>query len=110
MATVDVNAEVGSVSSQELRIIVREPDIPKAISAQVTAVQKHRKVLGEDDKSAQEWILEALPGVIARRIGPMLPADFELAEMQMKVTVEGKPFGIGVGGEVLVVLRRRSAE
>lgn len=91
----------------DMSIVVREQDIPAAVTAQVAAVQQRRRVLGEDEKTAQEWILEALPAVIAKRVRPMLPDDFELAEMQMKVSLQGKPFGVGVGGEVLVTLRRK---
>jgi hypothetical protein len=108
MSTSTFDERSTSEDSADISIVVREQDIPSAVAAQVAAVQQRRRVLGEDEKTAQEWILEALPAVIAKRVRPMLPEDFELSEMQMKVSLQGKPFGVGVGGEVLVTLRRKS--
>ena len=53
-----------------------------------------------------EILKKLLPAVVAKKIAGMVPQGFELAEITFTGEVSGKPFGIGVSGQVSAVFRR----
>jgi hypothetical protein len=56
-------------------------------------------ILGPDRAAS---IIDALPRVIAERIRRIIPEDYTVLEIQIKVSLSGTPFGIGVGGDATV--------
>lgn len=58
---------------------------------------------GETDLARS--VLDAVPRALAARVRRLVPETMTLAELKFTISVEGKPFGVGVGGEVEVVLR-----
>jgi len=61
------------------------------------------RVLGGRDHEHSEkkkLIEELLPAVIARKIKGLIPNDFDITEISMKISVAGTIFGTGVSGDV----------
>jgi hypothetical protein len=73
-----------------------EADFEKYIGADVRAVSRGARVMGARESS----VMEALPKVIRERLQKMTPPDFELKEIEMKLELSGKVFGVGVSGDV----------
>jgi hypothetical protein len=57
------------------------------------------QVLGEGDVNA---LFDALPRVLSERFKRMLPSDFEIREITLKVLLSGSPFGVGLSGDATV--------
>jgi hypothetical protein len=54
-----------------------------------------------------ESIKKVIPDAIARKISQIVPEGFELAQIEFTGEVSGKPFGIGVSGQVSVTFEKK---
>jgi len=82
-------------------------------------VQIGRPVLGFDarkrplpknvtKKAIMEMMIQRLPEVVAKKIG-RAPEGFELSQITLTGELAGKPFGIGVSGQVSVTYTKKKA-
>jgi hypothetical protein len=85
-----------------MQLVVTERDYEAALDKASV-----RKLKGENrdtilgSKEAAD-VLDALPRVLADRVRRMLPDDYEMLEMQLKISISGAPFGVGVAGDAIV--------
>jgi hypothetical protein len=84
----------------EVKLKMEEEDFGAA-APQIRGIAAGRKMLNKDEGVVRA-VQDALPSAIARRVSSIIPAGFVVKEIEFKVSVEGKPFGIGVGGDVTV--------
>lgn len=85
-----------------MQIVISESDYEYALGGEevkVIAARKKEEVLGPEPNMA---IVDALPRVVASRLRKMIPDNYEIREITIKVTVSGTPFGVGVGGDATV--------
>lgn len=98
---------------QELKLILKQEDFPDEIAPPVRA---HSSPLGAEigertsveSGNLRQAVMDALPKVLARRIESIwnVVEGFELASFEVKVGIEGKPFGVGVDGEAKLLFQR----
>lgn len=55
-----------------------------------------------------EAVLKLLPQVIVNKLEDSVPKNFILKQIVLSGEVSGKPFGIGVGGSVQIILEKKS--
>ena len=82
-------------------LIIHESDFPPDVLARAKGV----KVLGEPTIGSQA-LFDALPAVIAKRLRAITPPDFEVAEIELSLRVEGTVLGTGISSDVVVRLAR----
>jgi hypothetical protein len=85
-----------------MNLIITEHDYEVSLDkAQVKKLKgdEREAILGPDDAAD---VLDALPKVLADRFRRMLPDDYEMSELQLKFSISGAPFGVGVAGEAIV--------
>lgn len=70
-----------------------------AIKRLSQANQTQEQVLGQGNVNA---VVDALPRVLSERFKRMLPDDFEIREITLKVLLSGSPFGVGLSGDATV--------
>jgi hypothetical protein len=65
---------------------------------------RQEQILGEaDDENARAHaVFDALPRVIVDRFRKMIPADYEVKQVEIKVQLSGSPFGVGIAGDATV--------
>jgi hypothetical protein len=83
-------------------LIITENDYKEALSGRDIKKLKGEKAeptLGPEETKS---VLDALPRVIADRFRKMIPEDYEMREIQIKVAISGTPFGVGVAGDATV--------
>lgn len=68
----------------------------------VDILPKPMEVLGNEEEDKEEVIMKFLPEVLAGKIKRMIPSEFEIIEIEMKLSIGGKPFGVGLDGEAIV--------
>ena len=90
-------------SEKPMPLIVTEMDFPPEVRARAQGV----KVLGEQTVGTQA-LFDALPSVIAKRLRAIIPTDFEIAEIELSLRVEGTVFGTGLSSDVKVHLGRKN--
>jgi hypothetical protein len=95
-----------------MKIALEDRDFVQALGKEEMESRIHGRagVLGKaagggSDDSREKAVVDALPRALANRVRSMLGDDLVLSEMRITFSVEGKPFGVGIGGEVEVVLR-----
>lgn len=98
---------------QQMTLILREDDFKAHIES---SVPTRSSPLGREigDPSAGEpaglrqAVMDALPKVLARRIEAIwnVVEGFELTAFEVKVGIEGKPFGVGIDGEASLHFER----
>ncbi len=85
-----------------MQLIITEQDYQEALgSAEVRrlASEKVETILGPERTKS---VLEAMPRVIADRFEKMIPEDYEIKEVQIKVAISGTPFGVGISGDATI--------
>ena len=55
-----------------------------------------------------ELVTRLLPSAVAKRLMSAVPEGFELSQITITGEISGKPFGIGVGGQVSAVFTKRA--
>ena len=93
-----------------MQLELTESDFNQALGADaVKRLSRERKehVLGEDEVEA---VMDAMPRVLATRFKRMLPEHFEIREITLKVSLSGKPFGVGVSGDATVKFGPKAAK
>ena len=91
-----------------MQIIITEQDYRDALgsAAAKRLTSEKEEILGPDDKAS---VIDALPRVLADRLKKMIPVDYDLLEIQMKITLSGTPFGVGVGGDAIAKFGPKSS-
>ncbi|MCL4807079.1 MAG: hypothetical protein KJ062_04695 [Thermoanaerobaculia bacterium] len=87
-------------SAAQLVLTLTEADFPPEIGAAVRTT-----VLDRETGSPLDALREALPAAVAKKISAMVPDGFQIDQLEFSLNLGGAPFGIGVSGEVRVVLR-----
>jgi hypothetical protein len=85
-----------------MQVVITEKDYEEALGvpdAKLLAAKKKEEVLGPEPNLA---IIDALPRVLAERVRKMIPVDYEIREITIKVIISGTPFGVGVGGDATI--------
>lgn len=88
-----------------MQIQITEKDYNDALGAnEVRNLKQSQKeaILGEAPEPATQAILDALPKVVVERFRRMIPPDYEVQQIELKVKISGHPFGVGIGGEATV--------
>jgi hypothetical protein len=89
---------------------ITEVDYERALGSQIKkqlTITKKESILG-DQRSSE--VLDLLPKVIADRVSRMIPDDFEIKEISIKVAVSGSPFGVGVNADANVKFARKNTK
>lgn len=97
-----------------MRLVLEKSDFVEALGEEAVArdFELKRGVLDDEESLADsadelvQRVTESLPRVLAKKFRNLIPADMTLHELTFMVSVEGKPFGVGIGGEVQVTLRK----
>ena len=85
-----------------MQVVITEKDYEEALGdsdVKLLAAKKKEEVLGPEPNVA---IIDALPRVLAERVRKMIPLDYEVREITIKMTISGTPFGVGIGGDATV--------
>jgi hypothetical protein len=96
---------------EAVELEVWETDFSRADQSSIGAAVDGDAVLGGEviDPGLRQAVLDGLPRAVARRVERMVPEGFEAHELRMSFTLSGAPWGVGVGGEVVVTFRPRGA-
>ncbi|MCG8338829.1 MAG: hypothetical protein MJE63_30340, partial [Proteobacteria bacterium] len=60
-----------------------------------------KKVLDNED-DIKRIFFDSLPSIISKRIESITPPNFNISEIEFKMNLGGKLFGVEVGGNMLV--------
>jgi len=85
-----------------MQLVITENDYSEALGsseAKVLAAKRKEEVLGPESNNA---IVDALPKVLADRVKKMIPENYEIKEISIKITISGTPFGVGLAGDASV--------
>jgi hypothetical protein len=85
-------------------IVLSENDVDAGIQKRVRAAVAGSRVLSGEEQDAKQILMDALPAIIAQKIRKIVPQDFQVSEVQLKLNVSGKLFGTGVSGDVILKL------
>lgn len=80
---------------------INESDFDRSIANRIQGIADGRQELSADS-TLKRVVFDALPKVIASRVEAAIPEGFTVQEIEFNISVSGKPFGIGVGGDVKV--------
>jgi len=72
--------------------VMKEPEV-RRLRSPAEDVQ----TLGPE--AARYSVLDALPKAVAERFRRILPSDYEIHEIELKVSISGTPFGVGISGD-----------
>jgi hypothetical protein len=93
-----------------MQLVITEKDYEEALGARevkrLTTV-KTEEILGPEHTIS---VVDALQRVIADRFRKMIPEDYEMREIQIKVAFSGTPFGVGVSGDATVKFMPKGAD
>ena len=89
------------VARNSLALRIDDMDCDPALVAQIKATERGARILGPEHERA---LFDALPSVIAKRVRAITPAGFEIAELELELSLEGKVCGTGISGNVKVRL------
>src|SRR5262245_17568019 len=93
-----------------MQITITEGDIAAAVGdIGVKQITKPRTeaVLGPEESRAS--VMDALPKAISQRVSRMIPEDYEIREIEIKIGLSGTPFGVGISGDATVTFGPRNA-
>ena len=93
-----------------MELELTDKDFLRALGAETTRrimLTEKTEVLGDRDVNA---VVDALPRVLSDRFKRMLPDDFEIREISLKVSLSGTPFGVGVSGDATVKFGPKAAK
>jgi hypothetical protein len=93
-----------NTNDEGIPLIVMDGDLDAAARGKLAAAQKGDAHLAGDG-DARRALHDAMPSAIAKRLHAVCPPDFSIAEVTMKMTVKGTPFGVGVEGDVQVTFK-----
>ena len=85
-----------------MQLIITDEDFRRTLGTEgVERLTARRKedILGPENTAS---VLDALPRVIAARVKRMIPEDYEMLEITLKVALSGTPFGVGVAGDATI--------
>jgi hypothetical protein len=85
------------------KLVIREKDLPGELNGRLKADSQGTRVLGGTDTA--QAVFDAIPGVIAKRLEKIVPKDFVLAEVELKLALDFEIPGFKCGGDVVVKLR-----
>ena len=86
-------------------LVLDEDEFARALGgkAQVEALAGTTKILDDGNTgSLKQKMVEQLPRVLAKKLEGMLPDNFVVSSIEMKIGVDAKLFGAGVSGEATV--------
>jgi hypothetical protein len=86
--------------------MVSEQDLSVDLQGKLKSLKEGKQVLGDHD-DVQRALFDALPSVIAERVKAITPRDFVVAELELKLSLGGTIFGVGLSGDVTVKLAPR---
>jgi len=89
------------VGSTELQLVITDGDLPAGKAQQIRAQAGGTQLLGGESERA---LFDALPSAIARRVQNIVPKDFVISELELKMTLNGTVCGVGISGDVVVKL------
>ena len=87
--------------SPRITIILTEEDLETSLRSQLEAKRAGHLILG-DELESKKALMNALPKVISKRLGKMIPDGFDIAEIEFSFSVDAKFWDMGIGGEVKV--------
>ncbi len=93
-----------------MQVELTESDFTRALGADAVkrlSREREEHVLGEAETEA---VMDAMPKALASRFKRMLPDHFEIREITLKVSLSGKPFGVGMSGDATVKFGPASAK
>jgi hypothetical protein len=96
-----------------MEILVTENDYNEALgTAEVRNLRQVQKeaILGNNAQPGNQAILDALPRVLAERFKKMIPPDYEVQQIELKVQIAGQPFGVGIRGDATVKFGPRAGK
>ena len=103
MSDDDSGSPASHVGLAPIRLVLQDEDLTRTELSQLRASASGVEVLGDGERQA----IDILPRALVRRLEGIIPSDFELTEVVLKVQLSGMPAGIGVSGEAMVKLQRR---
>lgn len=89
--------EIGEIDYEK---ILARSDISKVTGHAIETLGN--EVEGDFDQARKKIVLDALPKVLAKKMEEIMPKNWEIKEIVLKVNVAGKPFGIGLEGDASV--------
>lgn len=96
-----------------MKININEDDVENTLGKSEASVQfppEEGDLLLGDMEEKVNRMANVLPRVVATKIGGMTPDGFMLGEIEFKFSISGKPFGVGVGGEVVAKFQQVQIE
>lgn len=97
-----MDADTSMTPAAPLTLVLTENDFPVGKVQQIRARAQGVTLLGDEDSTRA--LFDALPGAIANRVKQITPADFCVAEIQLKLVINGTICGLGLNGDVVVKL------
>lgn len=91
------------VTHPSTKLIITEKDLPADVRSVIAAEHDSTELLGGSD--ATQAIFDAMPGIIARRLKRLVPGDFKLAEIEMKLVLDVEIPGFKCGGDITIKLQ-----
>ena len=82
-------------------LIITEWDLPDDAKSSLSALAADTRMLASSE-DAKKILFDALPTAVARRLKEIVPNGFAIAELEMVLSLDGKIFGVGLGGQVKV--------
>lgn len=90
-------------------LLVDDEDLDPVARGILEAGRRGNQVLGGPEEELR-LISDALPRAVTERLLGIVPPGFRLSEISIQVALGGKVFGLGVEGEVTVVMSRDSEQ
>jgi hypothetical protein len=88
-------------------LVVTERDLPGDVRNLLIAERDETRLLGGRASTAQA-LFDAIPSVIARRLERIVPDNFTLEEIELKLLLDVEIPGFKCGGDITVKLRPHS--
>ena len=87
-----------------IRLTLNESDFDDRLRGRAVALAEGDVVLGDRVGEIQEAIYDALPGAIAAKVRRIIPEGFRVESIELKISLGGKVFGIGIDGEMTLTM------
>jgi hypothetical protein len=85
-----------TLDEEEFRQVLGEGQVRKILT------ESRENILGGNEKTPEEVVFDAIPKVLARKFRAIIPEDYTISEIELRVSLSGTPFGVGVSGEAVV--------
>lgn len=90
--------------AQQPKLVVTEQDLPGDVRNQLLANRDKTRLLGSRSETTQA-LFNSIPGIVARRLERIIPNDFRLEEIELKLLLDVDVPGFKCGGDITVRLR-----